>query len=403
MGDTLGQPARMPWKVCDRVSMREEFIARLAAGERMTDVCGDYGISRKTGYKLVERFKQLGEKAFEDASRRPRRLANAKAVELRELFIEKRKAHPTWGAKKLRAVLQREQPGIVLPAASTVSEWLERAGLVTRRRRKRRVSPMGDVLTTAHQPNDVWCVDHKGQFRLGDGPYCYPLTITDQFSRYILACEGYERISGVDARFVFEKVFEVRGLPATIRSDNGSPFATRGLLGLSRLSVWWLRLGIRPERIEPAHPEQNGRHERMHRTLKAETTRPAGANLLQQQERFDAFVEEFNQHRPHEALGQQCPSDIYTSSSRPFQGTPELTYPFHDEAIEVTASGHARVLRRRQAMFYLSSALAGERVGIRELDDGRFLLTFANLDLGHLDPATNHFNPVDLETEREAA
>jgi transposase InsO family protein len=379
------------------------FITRHQAGERMTDLCRQFGISRKTGYKLLERFEHLGVAGLEDLPRTPHRLAKAKATVVRELFIEARKAHPTWGARKLLSLLQREQPGVALPAASTVSEWLERAGLVKKRRRKLRVSPMGDGLTAAHQPNDVWCVDYKGQFRLGNGAYCYPLTVTDQFSRYILACEGYERISGSDARFVFEKLFETQGLPTTIRSDNGSPFATRGLLGLSRLAVWWLKLGIRPERIEPGHPEQNGRHERMHRTLKAETTRPAGNTLLQQQERFDAFVDEFNQVRPHEALEQKRPCDVYTPSQRAFQHAPDLSYPFHDEVIEVETSGHARVLRRRGAKFYVSSALVGERLGARELDDGKFLLTFANIDLGVLDPTTNHFQATDLENEREAA
>jgi transposase InsO family protein len=402
MGDTLGQPVRMPWKVSYLVSERMKFVSRLQNGERMTDLCGEFGISRKTGYKLLERFERLGPAGLFDVSRRPHRLARLKPSPLRELFIEARKAHPTWGAKKLRAWVQHEQPELVVPAASSIQDWLKSAGLVTSRRRKRLVSPYGDELHQSSKPNDVWAVDYKGQFRLGSGAYCYPLTITDNFSRYLFACEGFERIDGGSARAVFEQVFAKHGLPDVIRSDNGSPFASRGLLGLSTLSVWWLKLGIRPERIEPGHPEQNGRHERMHRTLKAETTRPAGATLLQQQERFDEFVEEFNRVRPHEALGQQRPGDIYQSSSKSFAGTHELAYPLHDEVVKVDASGHARVLRRRGSAFYLSSALANEMVGVREMNDGMLRLTFAKLELGALDPSTNRFTPIDIEAAAPA-
>ena len=380
-----------------------DFVLRLKSGERMSELCRLFGISRKTGYKLAERFERLGPSGLFDMSRRPHHLARAKPALVRELFLEARNAHPTWGGRKLRSWVEQRQPGVPLPAASTISDWLSQAGLVKRRRRRIRVSPYGDQLRVSEKPNDIWCVDYKGQFQLGNGAYCYPLTLTDHFSRFLLACEGFEAIDGDVARAVFEQVFAANGVPDVIRSDNGAPFASRGLLGLSRLSVWWLKLGIIPERIAPGHPEQNGRHERMHRTLKAETTRPARPTLLSQQERFDTFCEEYNTERPHEALDMKRPADVYQPSSRPFGGTPELSYPLHDEVIRVRPGGHARVLHRGPG-FFLSSALEGERIGVRELPSGMLLLTFANLDLGYLDPATRRFHPVDAEpVAKEAA
>lgn len=405
MGDTLGQPVGMPWKVSSPVSERLTFITRLQKGERMAELCREFGISRKTGYKLVERYGRLGDEGLFDESRRPHRLARSKSVALRELFIQGRKEHPDWGPKKLRAVMLSEHPDMLVPSASAIGDWLKSAGLVSPRGRKPRVTPYVDLLSKGVQPNDVWCVDYKGQFRLGNGTYCYPLTMTDQFSRYLLACEGFEGIDGNQARSVFENVFAAVGLPNVIRSDNGSPFASRGLFGLSRLSAWWLKLGIKHERIEPGHPEQNGRHERMHRTLKAETTRPAGATLLQQQERFDAFVEEFNTKRPHEALEQKPPAHFYRPSSRTLASVPPLTYPLHDDVVQVSAKGNAHLMRRRGGNVFLTSALAGELVGVREELDGSLLISYANLDLGTLDVTTAKFHPADelLSTNSQEA
>lgn len=368
----------------------------------MVDLAREFGISRKTGYKLLERFERLGPKGLFDESRRPHRLARSSPASLSELFIEAKHKHPSWGPKKLRQSVSLENPGIQMPAASTIGTWLLRAGLVKHRRPRRHVSPYGAVLGHSTQPNDIWCVDYKGQFRLGNGKYCYPLTVTDHFSRYLLACDGFERISGDAARGVFEVLFEERGLPRLIRSDNGAPFASRGLFGLSRLSAWWLKLGIVPERIEPGHPEQNGRHERMHRTLKAETTRPAETNLLQQQERFDQFQQEFNHVRPHEALGQQCPAQLYAPSSRKVP-IGELEYPLHDDVIRVGPSGHINLLRRAATGVFISGALAGERIGVRELSDGTLLLTFAKLDLGRFDLKANRFHPFDFVQSQQGA
>jgi Integrase core domain len=226
-------------------------------------------------------------------------------------------------------------------------------------------------------------VDFKGEFKLGNGRYCYPLTVTDHASRFLLLCEALESVREAPAITAFEQLFEERGLPISIRSDNGVPFASpNGLYGLSRLSVWWLRLGIEIERIKPGHPQQNGRHERMHLTLKQETTRPAGANSLQQQGKFDAFIHEFNTERPHEALEMKCPAELYTPSARPYQGLPDLDYPFHDKDVLVTCCGRICMHRKK---INISTVLAGQRLGIKEVDDGIWLVSFMQYDLGYID------------------
>jgi transposase InsO family protein len=273
---------------------------------------------------------------------------------------------------------------------------MKREGLVEPRRRRSGQRRHSAGLTTPDRPNDVWCADFKGEFRLGNGRYCYPLTITDQLSRFLVACEARESTRVEQAREVFEEAFRTYGLPSVIRSDNGTPFASTGLAGLSKLSAWWLRLGVAPERIEPAHPEQNGQHERMHRTLKRETTRPAGRNELEQQERFDRFVEEFNQERPHEALGLKPPASVYTPSVRPFPSKmPEPNYPLHDDVCVVTGAGHIS-LGGRGNQFFLSLALAGQPVGIREEEDGRWLVSFMSIDLAHIDRRNRRVEPIAM-------
>lgn len=387
----------MPWKVSCVVSERMSFVARLLAGERMVDLCAEFGISRKTGYKLKDRYELLGPVGLYDVSRRPHRTPSQTPVAVQQLVIEGRQAHPTWGPKKLRPWLMKKHPGVQVPCSTTIGDILARRGLVTRQRRKPCLSEYTAPLQRAENPNDVWGADYKGQFRLGNGSYCYPLTVSDQFSRYLLACEGFEAINGDQARAVFEDLFAANGLPRVIRTDNGPPFASRGVLGLSRLSAWWLKLGIVPERIAPAHPEQNGRHERMHRTLKAETTRPSGHNLLQQQERFDLFTWSFNHERPHEALNQQPPAQVYQASPRRMPATRPLDYPLHDEVRFVARSGHIQLFRRQAV--YLSAALAGERVGLRELESGLWLVSFVNTSLGWIDPSTKRFLPIDRVQE----
>ncbi len=347
----------------------------------MGDLCREYGISRKTGHKIKARFEQLGTAGLFDESRAPKHVPHKTRPEVEALVVAERRRHPTWGAKKLKDVLERRL-GHALPAASTLGDILTRQGLIEPRKRRSRHTPTPTGLRVAHAPNDIWCVDYKGQFRLGDKSYCYPLTVTDQVSRF-LACEGMPAISDGAAREAFHEIFRAYGLPTVMRSDNGTPFASVGLAGLTRLSAYWLRLGIVLERIRPAHPEENGRHERMHRTLKKETARPAQRNMLCQQERFDAFREEFNNERPHEALGMKRPAEIYVPSSRRYPTKlPDLSYPAHDDAVAVDRWGQIRIGRRK---VHLSTALAGQRVGIREENDGRWLVSFVDLDLGHVD------------------
>jgi transposase InsO family protein len=369
---------------------RMQFVARLQAGERMTDLCREFGVSRQTGYELRAKFEEFGLEAFEDQKTAPKRIPHRTSLEIRALFVEAKKKHSTWGPRKLRAWLLAKKPALVLPSANTIGYWLRREGLVAARGKRQRSEPTApNQLTKPKGPNDVWGVDFKGQFRLGSGRLCYPLTITDLYSRSLLGCVALDGTSGGPARIAFEEVFREYGLPKLIRTDNGSPFASIGLAGLTPLSVWWLRLGIELERIEPAHPEQNGQHERMHLTLKRETTRPAGANMLQQQERFDRFREEFNEERPHEALGLRPPASAYEASPRRFpDALIELDYPLHDLTCEIT-SGGAACLNGRQ--FFLSLALRGERVGLREIDDGTWLVSFMKLDLGHFDERTRKF------------
>ena len=373
----------MAWRVTDVLNERMRFVVRLEAGERMVDLCEEFGISRKTGYKFWERYKKGGPEALGDFSRRPRRFPNRTRAEIEDLILAARERYPTWGPKKLEVLLEQENPGVAIPVASTIGEILSRSGLVRPRRRRYRSSPTPpDQLTQAAAPNDVWCVDFKGQFRLGNGRYCYPLTITDLHSRYLVACDSQENTRTESAISSFERAFKTHGLPKVIRSDNGSPFASTGLGGLSRLSVWWMRLGIRPERIQPGHPEQNGQHERMHRTLKADTTRPAAANHLQQDERFEEFRQTFNEKRPHEALDMATPSTFYTPSTRVY---PEVlddpAYPLHDRVTRVQTCGHINA--SRDCRGFVGAAIGGELVGLRDLETG-WLVTFLNRDLGLL-------------------
>jgi transposase InsO family protein len=369
-----------------------DLVLRLGKGEGMTELCQEFGISRKTGYKFWQRYQEQGARGLEDASRAPKRVARKTTGEMEQVLVEARKAHPSWGGRKLKDVLERNE-GVKLPSAGTIAAVLKRHGLVTGRKRRRWPQRYGGALTQPQAPNEVWGVDYKGQFRLGNGQYCYPLTATDLCSRYLLTTEALEGTDDASAREVFEEVFREYGLPAVIRSDNGVPFASQGLAGLTKLSAWWLRLGIKHQRIEPAHPEQNGCHERMHRTLKAETTRPARHNSLQQQERFDEFRQEFNAERPHEALEMKRPAEVYRPSERRLPATlPEVTYPLHDDVLMVSRGGHVRVPRGRHV--FLAYALAGQPVGIREQADGRWLVTFVNLDLGAYDARTGSFEPA---------
>ena len=375
------------------MDLRKELIDRLHDGEKMVDLCREYGISRKTGHKLKARFELLGKSGLDDQSRAPRLIPHKTPTELVKMLLAEREKHPTWGPKKLKASLEQRFRR-EFPASSTIGDIFVREGVAVRKGKHRpRHKPKPTKLVPVSGPNETWCMDYKGQFRLGDGSYCYPLTVTDQFSRYLLACEGMERISDAASRDVCEDIFRQHGLPSAIRSDNGAPFASRGLAGLTKLSAYWLRLGIRLERIRPGHPEENGRHERMHRTLKFDTAKPPRQNLLQQQERFDEFVEEFNCERPHEALRMRTPSKVYKTSKRPFPTTlPEPSYPGYDDTLRVGVNGFVHIAGVGEV--YITQALAGMHIGVDEQPDGRWLLTFMKLDLGHFDPRFGRVQPT---------
>ena len=372
---------------------RLRFVAKLLEGETMTDACREFGISRKTGYKIFNRYKESGFESLSDRSRRPVRYANQLPPQLESMIVSLKREKPHWGARKIRELLVRRLDGDVrIPAKSTIHAVLHRNGLVKGLARKRHRAE-GTGLSAGTAPNDLWCVDYKGEFRLGNGRYCYPLTVTDHASRYLLMCEALESTREATAITAFEQLFLERGLPSSIRSDNGVPFASpNSLFNLSKLSVWWLRLGVAIERIKPGHPQQNGRHERMHLTLKRETTRPPEMNSLQQQARFDSFIREFNDERPHEALAMKTPAEVYVPSPRAYNGLPELTYPLHDRDVVVTACGRICLHRKR---VNLSHVFAGQRVGIKEVDEGIWIVSFMHYDLGFIDLEQKTLQPVD--------
>ena len=383
----------MPWKACSAMEERLRFIARLLEGEAMIDVCRAFGISRKTGYKILTRYKDEGSAALTDRSRRPVRYANQLPPQIEDLIVSLKRGKPHWGARKIRELLVRRLPGdLRVPAQSTIHAVLDRHGLVSRMGRPRRRA-QGTPLSTGANPNELWCADFKGEFRLGNGHYCYPLTVTDHASRYLLLCEALDSVREDGAVAAFARLFAERGLPDAIRTDNGVPFASpNALFNLSKLSVWWLRLGIAIERIKPGNPQQNGRHERMHLTLKKETTRPPGINSLQQQARFDAFTHEFNTERPHEAIDMRRPADLYSASSKPYFGLPDLSYPLHDREYLVTACGRICMHRKK---INISTVLAGQKLGLKEVDDGIWLISFMHYDLGYIDLEQKTLQPID--------
>ena len=382
----------MPWKECSVMEERMRFVLRLLDGEAMSGVCREFGISRKTGYKIFDRYRRDGLEALSDRSRRPVRHANQLPEPIERMIVRAKQDKPSWGARKIRELLVRRLASdIRVPAKSTIHAVLDRHGLVRRMRTRRRAT--GTPLSQGLQPNDLWCADFKGEFKLGNGRYCYPLTVTDHASRYLLLCEALESTREAPAIAAFEQLFRERGLPGAMRSDNGVPFASpNGLYNLSKLSVWWLRLGIAIERIRPGHPQQNGRHERMHLTLKQEATRPAGANSLQQQARFDTFIDEYNDERPHEALAMKVPADIYAPSQRAYAGLPELDYPLHDRDVIVTCCGRICMHRKK---INISTVLAGQRLGIKEVDDGIWLVSFIHYDLGYIDLEQRTLQTID--------
>ena len=381
----------MPWKECNAVEERLRFIARLLDGEKMAGLCREFGISRKTGYKIFNRYKDCGIDGLTDRSRRPYRQASQLPMQIEKLIVGLKKEYLHWGAPKIREKLKRLYPDMHCPAISTVHAVLDRHGLVKRRKRKR-YKARGTAIAHVTEPNELWCADYKGEFMLADRRYCYPLTITDYASRYLITCDALGTTKEAYAFSVFERAFKDFGLPKTIRTDNGVPFSCcNALYGLSRLSVWWLRLGIHIERIKPGHPEQNGRHERMHLTLKKEATRPAAENFLVQQARFDDFIEYFNSDRPHQALNMKMPAEKYKKSSRPYKGLEDLEYPFHDRAALVTNCGRICYKRRK---INLSTVFAGQLVGVKLVTNSVWLVSFMQYDLGYFDAESCRLEPI---------
>jgi putative transposase len=374
----------MPWLETSPMEQRERFIRdhRLDL-YAMAELCQRYGISRKTGYKWLARFDEAGRRGLGDRSRAPHHCPHRISAELARLICDARRQHPRWGPRKLLDWLAPRYPIFVWPAVSTAGDLLARAGLVKKRRRRRHYQHPGVVPATTTQPNDLWTADFKGHFRTRDGIYCYPLTIADQHTRYLLACHGLLSTKGHGVRPVFERLFRAVGVPRAIRTDNGVPFATTGIHGLSQLNVWWLRLGIQHQRILPAQPQQNGAHERMHKTLKGEAIRPPRATLAAQQRAFNDVRRLYNDERPHQALQGRTPASLYRPSPREYPGAlPPLEYPGHFIVKRVTNAGTIRFKRR---LLFIANALKQHPIGLEEVADGIWSIHFARVLLGRLD------------------
>jgi len=373
----------MPWRETCTMDERLKFIAACLCGqESMASLCAAYGISRKTGYKWLERYRADPEFGLADRSRAPHHPARGLAPEVSAALITLRRRRVHWGPRKLLAILQHRHPEIDWPAASTVGDLLRREGLSEPRRRRHRPLPATQPLLSVEAANDVWCADFKGWFRTADGQRCDLLTISDAYSRYLIECRIVEP-TGEAVRPRFERAFRDLGLPRAIRTDNGSPFASTGAAGLTRLSVYWVKLGIKLDRIEAGKPEQNGRHERMHRTLKGETSCPPASSPAEQQRRFHRFRRTYNHERPHEALGQQPPATAYTPSPRCYPKRIEDPWYDADHAVRrVRSNGE---IKWGGDFVFISESLIGEIVGVAETEAGDWIVRFANLDLGIID------------------
>jgi transposase InsO family protein len=350
----------------------------------MSELCARYGVSRRIGYKWLARYDAEGRRGLVNRSRAPQHCPHKIAPAIAELLVAEREAHPHWGARKLLKVLTTRHARLSgWPAASTAADLLARRGLVQRRRRRRPHVHPGVIRPTTAAPNDLWTADFKGQFRTGNGEYCYPLTIADQHTRFLLTCYGLLSTQTVTARPVFERAFRDYGLPIAIRTDNGVPFATQAIHGLSYLNVWWMRLGILHQRIRPGCPQENGAHERMHRTLKRQAIKPVRATCAAQQRNFDAFRREYNTERPHERLNQETPGSHYHESPRPYpERLPPLEYPGHFLVKKITTGG---TFRFRSRLLYIANAMVDQHIGLEETDDGIWSIYFNTILLATFD------------------
>jgi len=381
----------MPWKEAGPMLERTRFIDDYLTGFfTISELAVRYGVSRRTLHKWLARHDVDGLNGLDDRSRAPQHSPQRTNADLVAQLVAFRKRFPFMGPRKIIARLTELHPDIAWPAASTVGDILLRADLVHRRRRRNPPAhPLRARTTAAIAPNDLMTVDYKGQFRLRNHRYCYPLTIVDHVTRFILACDAFSSTEQGHTRRAFERVFRTYGLPRAILSDNGSPFGSPGLARLSRLSLSWIRLGIAVERIVPGHPEQNGAHERMHRTLKAETTRPPESTLDRQQARFDQFVHDYNHERPHEALGQKRPATLYSPSPRPYpESLPPIEYAGHLELRKVDDRG---TIKWKNEKLFLSHTLDGETVGLEEIDDGIWSLFYGPTLLARFDERERKF------------
>lgn len=374
----------MPWLEATPMEQRERFIRDQQNGlYTMTELCDRHNISRKTGYKWLDRFDAGGRAALGDRSRAPHQCPHRISSEVADVICTARRQHPSWGPEKLLQWLAPRHTGIALPATSTAGDLLARRGLVKRRRRRRPYQHPGVVpITTAH-PNDLWTADFKGQFRTQDGVYCYPLTIADQHTRFLMACQGLLSTKGHGVRPIFDHLFREYGLPRAIRTDNGVPFATTGIHGLSQLNVWWMRLGIQHQRILPGQPQQNGAHERMHKTLKAEAIRPPRATLVAQQRAFNHFRRQYNEERPHQHLRGRTPAAFYRASPREYDARLlPIEYPGHFLVKRITNAGTFRFKKR---LLFIAHALAPHTIGLEEVDDGVWSIYFCQVLIARLD------------------
>lgn len=374
----------MPWQEESTMQLRRQFVQDVHSGATpITELCTAYGISRKTGYKWLDRFEEHGRSGLVDRSRAPHHCPHRIAADLAALLCATRQKHPDWGAGKLLDYLEPRRPDVDWPAVSTVNDLLARRGLIQKRRRRRPHQHPGVVPPTTTDPNDLWTAAFKGQFTTRDGIYCYPLTIADQHTRFLLTCHGLPSTHGAAARTIFERAFRTYGLPVAIRTDNGVPFASCGIHGLSQLNVWWMRLGIQHQRIHPGRPQQNGAHERMHRTLKRGAIRPPRGDATAQQRAFNRFRTEYNEERPHETLGGQTPASQYRPSPRPYPRVlPPQEYPGHFLVKRITNAGTFRFQHR---LLFIANALKQHRVGLEDVDDGIWAIYFNTVLLAKLD------------------
>lgn len=381
------------------MDQRNEFIsAWLRKEQSLAGLCRQFSISRKTGYKWLERFEEDGRAGLADRSRAPHHSPQEIQQAAAEAIMAAREKYPHWGARKLRLWLQRQQPEKDWPAASSIGDLLKREGLIAPRKMRRKTPPYSQPLVQAAAPNELWCVDFKGWFRCGDGARCDPFTTSDAYSRFVFCCRAVEKTDGPHVRGVMDATFRRYGLPPGILSDNGPPFASRAPGGLTRLSMWWLHLGIRHERIEPGRPEQNGRHERMHRTLKQEAANPPAGNLRQQQQAFLEFERIYNQERPHEALGGRTPADVYVPSTRPYPARlPDLEYPVGVHLRRISQQGS---LKWRCERTFLSEVLAREVVGLLETEEDFFEVYYGPLLIGWFDGRSHLFAPERPRSRR---